>query len=44
MHAGFIVNRGGASTNDVIRLSEYVQKTVMKRFGVTLEPEIVVLK
>ena len=44
MHAGFIVNRGGASTNDVIRLSEYVQETVMKRFGVTLEPEIVVLK
>lgn len=44
MHAGFIVNRGGATTNDVIRLSEYVRDTVKKHFDVTLEPEIVVLK
>lgn len=39
-HAGFIVNRGGASARDVLHLVEYIQKTVQGQTGVLLEPEI----
>lgn len=39
-HAGFIVNRGGASAKDVLRLIEYIQQTVLRETGVSLEPEI----
>ncbi len=39
-HAGFVVNAGGASAEDVLRLIEHIQKTVMERFGVRLEPEV----
>lgn len=39
-HAGFIVNRGGACAKDVLRLIEYIQKTVQGQTGVWLEPEI----
>ncbi len=39
-HAGFLINRGGATAADFLRLMEYVQDTVEKRFGVRLEPEV----
>ena len=39
-HAGFLINRGGATAADFLRLTEYVQDTVEKRFGVRLEPEV----
>ncbi|MBQ7542846.1 MAG: UDP-N-acetylmuramate dehydrogenase [Clostridia bacterium] len=39
-HAGFIVNRGGASSSDVLRLIEIIRETVEKETGVVLEPEI----
>ena len=39
-HAGFIVNLGGATAEDVRRLIEEVQKRVFARTGVLLEPEI----
>ena len=39
-HAGFIVNRGGATSSDVRRLVELIQKTVLKETGVMLECEI----
>ena len=39
-HAGFIVNRGGATFSDVMKIIEHVQETVFKKFGVKLEPEI----
>ena len=39
-HAGFIVNTGGATESDVSALIVYVQKTVLERTGVLLEPEI----
>ncbi len=39
-HAGFIVNRGGASASDVMRLIEFIQETVLRETGVMLEPEI----
>lgn len=39
-HAGFIVNKGSASSEDVHRLIDHVVETVRNTFGVTLEPEI----
>ena len=39
-HAGFIVNKGGATAKDVTELIKYIIKTVEDKFGVTLEPEI----
>ena len=39
-HAGFIINRGGATSGDILRLIEYVQKKVFETSGVMLEPEV----
>ena len=40
MHAGFVVNNGGATASDVIDLMHIVQETVADKFGVFLEPEV----
>lgn len=42
-HAGFIVNNGGATCEDVVRLIAKVQETVFSNFGVMLEPEVKVI-
>jgi UDP-N-acetylmuramate dehydrogenase len=42
-HAGFIVNTGGATAADVLRLAEEVQARVQERFGTNLEFEPVVI-
>ena len=39
-HAGFIVNRGNATAEDVDKLIRLIVKEVREQFGVTLEPEI----
>ena len=39
-HAGFVINKGGATANDILSLVEYVKETVYKNTGVILEPEI----
>jgi len=39
-HAGFVVNRGGASCEDVKRLMAHIQAAVFQRSGITLEPEV----
>jgi UDP-N-acetylmuramate dehydrogenase len=39
-HANFIVNRGKATSKDILLLIEEVQRMVEKTFGVTLEKEI----
>jgi len=39
-HAGFIVNLGGATCNDVLRLVEHIRETVYKEHGVELQTEI----
>lgn len=43
-HAGFIVNKGGATSKDVINLIEYVRNKVYELSGVMLEPEIKVIE
>jgi len=40
LHAGFVVNRGGATARDVLRLIADVQARVRENAGVTLEPEV----
>ena len=42
-HCGFVVNRGGATAQDFIRLTDEVARIVKERFGVTLELEVRVL-
>ena len=40
LHAGFIVNTGGATAGDIEALMRHVQDTVRSETGVTLEPEV----
>lgn len=42
-HAGFIVNKGGATASDIIGLIEFIQKKVFKKTGVWLEPEVKII-
>ena len=39
-HAGFVVNLGGATANDVKELLKEVSKRVFERTGIRLEPEV----
>ena len=39
-HAGFIINKGGATANDVLTLIKEIQEKVKKEKGVDLECEI----
>ncbi len=39
-HAGFVVNRGDASYDDIVELMDHVRRTVYEKSGITLEPEI----
>lgn len=40
-HAGFVINTGGASCDDVLSLIKKVQDTVKTADGVDLEPEVI---
>lgn len=40
-HAGFIINRGGATAADVIKLGQRVSDTVLAKDGVKLEREVI---
>ncbi len=39
-HAGFIINVGDATAEDVLKLEEIIKEEVMSRFGVVLEREV----
>lgn len=43
-HAGFIINAGGATAQDVVDLVRYTQDVVERMSGVRLEPELKILK
>ena len=43
MHAGFIVNKGNATAQDVLDLVNYVKEEVFKKFGKKIDLEIQVL-
>lgn len=42
-HAGFVINKGGATSNDIKQLIEMVSEKVKLEKGVTLEPEVRIL-
>ena len=42
-HAGFIINRGGATAADVLELERKVSEIVFEKFGVRLEREVRVI-
>lgn len=43
LHAGFIINKGGASAGDVLALMRLVQNIVRDRSGVELVPEVQII-
>jgi len=43
-HAGFVINKGGATCKDVLDLCKYCSDKVMEETGVKLEMEIRVTK
>ncbi len=40
-HAGFVVNKGDATAEDVRRLIAHIQNEIFRRFGVALETEVI---
>ena len=42
-HSGFVINTGGASATDVLRLINLIRKKVYEKSGVKLETEVVIL-
>lgn len=40
-HANFIINRGGATSADVLALAAELKKRVLEHFGVSLEEEVI---
>lgn len=42
-HAGFVINKGDATAEDVINLINHCQKTVMELKGVLIEPEVKII-
>lgn len=43
MHAGFIINNGQASCNDVLKLIEYIRSQLLKVYGIQPELEIEII-
>lgn len=39
-HAGFVINTGGATAEDVLELMRIVRRTVLEKSGIELEPEV----
>jgi UDP-N-acetylmuramate dehydrogenase len=42
-HAGFVINKDGATATDIITLIKDVQKIVFEKFGVNLETEVKII-
>ena len=43
-HAGFVVNIGGATCADVLALMDHIREVVAARSGITLEPEVRIIR
>ena len=39
-HAGFVINRGGATCADILKLTDKIKETVLRETGVALELEV----
>ena len=42
-HAGFVINKGNATFDDVRRLMDYIKETVYRKTGIELEPEVKII-
>ena len=42
-HAGFIINKGNATSKDILDLIDYTKKKVFEKFGVQIEEEVEIL-
>lgn len=43
-HAGFLINKSNATAKDILDLINLTQETVKKETGITLEPEVIILR
>ncbi len=43
-HAGFVINKGNATCDDILKVIEHCRETVFKATGVTLETEVRMIK
>jgi len=43
MHGNFIVNAGGATAQDVLDLIEFVKKTILEKYDITMETEVEII-
>ncbi len=43
-HAGFVVNRGGATFDDVLRLIDHIRAEVLRTSGIELETEVKIIR
>ena len=43
-HGGFVINRGGATFDDVLRLIDHIRETVYRNSGITLETEVKIIR
>ena len=42
-HAGFIINKGNATSKDILDLIDYTKKKVFEKFGVQIEEEVEII-
>ena len=42
-HANYIVNRGGATANDILRVAREMKRRVQEANGIALEEEVMVV-
>jgi UDP-N-acetylmuramate dehydrogenase len=43
MHGNFIVNAGGATSQDVLNLIDFIKKTIHERYAIMLETEVEII-
>lgn len=43
-HAGFVINKGGASFDDVLAVIDHIRETVLQKKGIELCPEVKIIK
>ena len=44
LHAGFVINKGGATASDILELMELIRNTVYDNYHVMLQPEVRIIR
>ena len=42
-HAGFVINKGGATAKEILQLIQYIKDTIKEKFGVDIALEVEVI-